>query len=632
MAAKLVLRWYRLYRVSSPLCVQATVASPGGKMLNTRVPSLAPLASLTTCRLLRQADKLSVKEQAQWTPPDRSEVDDLINTCSTPEDLLHLAEVYPLNGNQAALIVVRLSRMAVVEKKLDPGGVLEDKRFQHLLHSIHKQVTQVWNTSLVNLLKSLYSLGLERGRRELLSVEQEVRWRMRRLAFKHLASMAKHVATYTPWGEPSELLSDLVKHLELRWTEIEDPVTVVALMTKVGALSPALMEHLEDKALELAEKFSIEDMRKVAMALAFQNRRSIPLLRAISYHFVQKHFAVNRSILLDLAFAFGKLNFHQTQMFQKIASDLHPHVPELSPSEVVSCVKSFTYLKWLNLPLFEAFAQYTIDNGDRFTPVHLSNLILAFARLNFQPGNGEVFYTMIHRRLDGHLSDLEPHLLVDLVWSLCALQQVKAAHLQRVLVPKFHAGFLADQSPKGKNYQLKLIHINTTARLECADYMGPFLPLEVLGIQELEGAKKATPLQSGLQEVLKGVAGDEAKVRFAVDTDWGWQLDAEMVLNGDNQPLPIAGFAAPPPARAQSSRLTFLCFRLAFLRWEFPNFSNRSKDLLGRFAMARRHIQAAGFLIVDVPYYEWFDLKSERQKAAYLKDKMNKAVAEAMAK
>lgn len=115
--------------------------------------------------------------------------------------------------------------------------------------ALSPQITAVWHGTLVKLLRSLYTLALPATSKELLSVEQEVRWRMRRLKFKHLAFLAESSATHMQERGSQELLAELLLSLERRWAEIEDGRTLVALLTKAGSLSESLMNHLEDKVL-----------------------------------------------------------------------------------------------------------------------------------------------------------------------------------------------------------------------------------------------------------------------------------------------------------------------------------------------------------------------------------------------
>ncbi|XP_006903629.1 PREDICTED: protein TBRG4-like, partial [Elephantulus edwardii] len=158
-----------------------------------------------------------------------------------------------------------------------------------------------------------------------------------------------------------------------------------------------------------------------------------------------------------------------------------------------------------------------------------------------------------------------------------------------------------EESLKDRNTFQKLLQISATAQLEHPEYPGPLLPALALLPRTIALEKKMTPLQMELQETLKGLLGNDNKGCFAVATQYGWVLDAEVLLDSGGQFLTLRDFVAPHLTQpAGSQQLPSGAKRLAFLCWEFSNFNSRSKDLLGRFFLARRHVLAAGFLVVDV--------------------------------
>ncbi|XP_066899139.1 FAST kinase domain-containing protein 4 isoform X3 [Kogia breviceps] len=531
MAARLVKRCTCLLREATRL---APAMSPVGQLRLARGAQkrLTSSAASSSSRLPGPLSELVEKEQVFTPYPERQEVDQLIEKATRPEELLELlGGGHCLHQNHAALVLIQLSRL-LSEKPKDKALLIQDARFQQLLHLVNSQITAVWHGTLVKLLRSLYALGLPTTSRELRSVEQEVRWRMRRLKYKHLVFLAESSATYMQERDSQELLAELLVHLERRWAEIDDSRMVVAMMMKTGHLSESLMTRLEDKCLELVEQFGPEELRKVLVTLAAQNRRSVPLLRAISYHLIQKPFPLTKGILLDLAYAYAR--------------------PGQSP---------------------EHHSATPVQRAPGFRPCELP------------PRTGG--------------SVLQP----------------------------------GGESPKDQSTFQKLLHINATAQLEHPEYTGPLLPASALVPRPSALDRKVTPFQKELQETLKGLLQSADKGSFVVATQYGWVLDAEVLLDADSQLLPLRAFVAPHLALPSGSQpLPPGAKRLAFLRWEFPNFNSRSKDLLGRFVLSRRHLLAAGFLLVDVPYYEWLELKSEWQKSAYLKDKMRKAVAEELAK
>ncbi|XP_016003373.2 FAST kinase domain-containing protein 4 isoform X2 [Rousettus aegyptiacus] len=618
MAARLVKRCTCLLRQATRL---APAGPPVGQLRLAGVAQKTLTSSATSPSSLSQ----HVEKGQVFTPsPERQEVDELIEKATQPEELLGLLEGgHSLSQGHAALVLIQLSRL-LSERPADKASLTQDVRFQQLLHLVNSQITAVWHGTLVKLLRSLYTLALPATSKELRSVEQEVRWRLRRLRYKHLAFLAESSAAHMQERGSQELLAELLLHLERRWAEIEDGRTLVTIMMRTGHLSEPLMNRLEDKCLELVEQFGPDDLRKVLVALAAQNRRSVPLLRAISYHLVQKPFPLTKGVLLDLAYAYDA---------GVPALGRRPAAPRAQPH----ARRGGSLRQVLRLP---QVAQPASVRG--LCPAHpeqrpgrrLATPVQHAAGLRppqLPPRAGGPLLRPGAREAGAGAGQPGPRpaggRAVGPVRAAAGAGGPTPGRAAPRVSPSVPSG-----SPKDQSTFQKLLHINSTARLEHPTYTGPLLPASALGPQP-SADRKVTPFQKELQETLKGLLGGSDRGSFEVATQFGWVLDAEVLLDADGQFLPLRDFVAPHLTVPSGSQpLPPRAKRLAFLRWEFPNFNSRSKELLGRFVMARRHVLAAGFLVVDVPYYEWSELKSEWQKGAYLKDKVRKAVAEELAK
>ncbi|XP_075070279.1 FAST kinase domain-containing protein 4 isoform X2 [Mixophyes fleayi] len=540
MAARLIQRCSRVLTVAASLQPQpSSVLTECVRVCHQPPAATQPRTALHTSTLCRHTDNLQALEQS-FTVLEDTEFISSIYSAPGVEELLRISTEQELNCYKATLIIQQISKMHIANKH----RLCDDKRFHKLLSVVNKQIRSIWNRKLVTLLRSLYTIGLDEENWYLRSVETEVQWRLRRFNIETLAQLASFLVPLAESKVQKELVLELLKNVELRWTEIKDTRTLVTLITRLSSMSKSLLERLEDKILEFAEIFTPEETRSVIVALAAQNLRSLPILRALSFHLVQHGKELCPAVTLDLLFAYAMLNFHQPQVFQKMVGDLLPKVPELSSKELARCLRSFATLRFSSLPLCEAIAQVCIERNELFTIAQLSNIVIAFAHLNFQPSKQEEFFSMVHQRLSAELDTLNPTFLVDVVYSLCILQHVTPTYVQKVLDPQFYTQILDEKSSKSYNLCYhKLMQINATAQLEIPDYQGPSLAPRVT--QPESDSRNLSRLESEVKGALREVFPEDETCNYNTQTVYGWEIDGEFVLDMENKPLILRDLANP---------------------------------------------------------------------------------------
>ncbi|CAI9605426.1 unnamed protein product, partial [Staurois parvus] len=376
--------------------------------------------------------------QSSLTALGDNEFFSMLQTLPGVEELLETGREPSLSANRKVMIIQEIAQRQVGYN----GQVLEDPRFQDLMKNVNKQIQYVWNNRLIKLVKSFYKLKLDRNNLCFQSAEVEAQWRLRRFGVGGLAQLSSCIPHSDRTKEENRLLNELVKQVELRWTEIKEPRTVVSLISSLGSVSNSLKEKLEDKVLELAAGLTPEQSQRVITALAAWNRRTLPVLRALSFHLTKYSTELSPSVILDLAFAFAKLNYFHMEVLQKMATDLMPRLTTMKQTDIALMMRSFTHLRYSNQPFCEAVAQVCLQHSETFNINQLFSVLLSFAFLNFQPRQSEEFFNMIHQRFGSEFDSLDWKVQLDTVWSLCMLGHVTTTYFQKILNPQFYSQVL----------------------------------------------------------------------------------------------------------------------------------------------------------------------------------------------
>lgn len=286
-------------------------------------------------------------------------------------------------------------------------------------------------------------------------------------------------------------------------------------------------------------------------------------------------------------------------------------------------------------PLLDRIATVAIKDIDKIHQWGIYATILPFSVLNYDSAN-ELYDASI-QCVTAHISTFEPHMLVLLGYTLALADYFPEALVREI----FSIEFLGKLDAELENLsdaltmraRLRLMELNRAVCLECPEYQVPWFHENYCQQFQKQGTVTASPMQQQIHNMLGEVLGGINCVRVAVVTPYFYTVDFECVLDKRLQPLPYSepstlqisdrgkvhwGTSSEDTTRdvlppgAQRVAVNFL---------DSKSFCKNSHHLRGNALMKKRHLEILGYLVVQVPHFEWnsMELSTPNAWKEYLK-------------
>ncbi|XP_053681156.1 FAST kinase domain-containing protein 3, mitochondrial [Anopheles nili] len=371
-----------------------------------------------------------------------------------------------------------------------------------------------------------------------------------------------------------------------------------------------------DEAAKLVAGLTLPQMIKVMSSLAMKKKRSIPLLRSLSFNISSNPGHLNLKECSDLLYAMACLNYRDVVLTGRVCADLDQELPKNTDkiAPVVSILTSLGMLRYRDGTVLDNLCSWIATHHELIKPTQLGSLFLSLATLNYEPMSMDTLKV----KLVANVSENDFIRSVDwlnTVWSLTILNCVTSAQLTSVLSSDF---FHKLQDERNGNLQpsmkMKLLNLAAAAKrvsgaketLLASHQADLFVPFEP--------SKDKRILVTGMLDALKSLIPSDSMVKISQATTMGFTIDAECVLDKKCLPLPV------DKNHEQGTRIALLVHDYHDM-CQGPHLA-----LNGIQTLNMRLLEQEGYTVVSIPYNEFSTSDKLLKRVEYLQKRFKSIV------
>ncbi|XP_053554625.1 FAST kinase domain-containing protein 2, mitochondrial [Bombina bombina] len=548
-----------------------------------------------------------VNYEPQSVPPatkqcTQYEILQALQKCTSPSDVLDLCGSSTLSmkvvSNCFTTMWETSKKIGIEHRRYESQIMFDHPNFGNLCRQAMERAPRMNSNDLVYTLHAVVKLQVSQRSRLVQTLLRVCQERLNELSEREISILASCLDGMESCRNVDALRSGLRLLVELRMSDIKGVLQLQTMIRCVGKDAPlSLKKKLENKALQMADKFTVPNAQYMFSTLAAINLRSLPLLDICSDKLIDNIDALSFWRIIHVLQACRDLNYHNEELLTSIGDHIVSTLYMWQTKQITLFLSLLEKLHFRHIALLDCFAERVIKSPESLTFKDLLISVKVYSLLNHLPkGQSQQFLDALNTSLQLYLPRIPPLELLRVVYSFCILGYFPQAPLDQLLKEEVLHELLNSVNQNVEISERMLYRVNLC--LELDKLAETKSQMRTLGTSST--ANLATPPE--VLETLLKIVGEPDLFLQNIKLPNDYYFDFEIALDAEQKKIiPVTETCSP-----HVKRLAVLCCPITL-------FCLGTLHPLGKLAMKVRHIKALGYHVVLVPLHEFAKLNdSER--------------------